>query len=175
MRLLDSLFRQSRGKQRARELNQFHEHHYADLVRRIASLLKAPRETTGNPVPQGLDTILDRAANEGLMRIARQSITEELNTLIANMREAIQLDPKEKQQYLNLALLVASKIAVRLDQYMKELGKEEISLIELPKNAREEIKQLKKEGYECLQEYQKRRGVITPEQQEALTGVLGEK
>jgi hypothetical protein len=120
-------------------------------------MMAGSQPTPADATPQGADAIMERAAQKALIRITRSEILKELNVLIKNMDEAIQLDPNECSQYLDMARLLGYAVALLMEQYMDELGKDEIALNELPINLREEIKQLKREGRECIELYKKRK------------------
>ena len=173
MSFLGKLFGKSKNKQRAEELRQFHREHYPGVVERIGALreMAASQPTSADTTPQETDAIMERTAKRGLIGMARSEILKELNTLIKNMNEAIQLDPNERSQYLDMAWLLGHAVVLLLEQHMDELGKDQIALIELPMNVREEIKQLKREGRECIELYKKRKGVITSKER-ALERIL---
>lgn len=162
------IFGKNENKQKAEELRQFHREHYPELLRKIGEVreMAASQSATSE-----LDAGMEGVAQKALAGVARIEVLKELNNFIKNMNEAIQLDPNEGTQYLDMAWLLGFSVMLLLEQHMDELGKDQIALIELPMNARNEIKQLKREGRECLEQFKKRKGVITAKE-EALEKVL---
>jgi hypothetical protein len=167
MSLINKLFGKNENKRRAEELRQFHIEHYPKLLAKIATrpTMDASQPPPGKATPQGTDAIIDHTVKKGSIGIARSEILKELNVLIKNMNETIRLDPNERSQYLDMAWLLGHTIVLLLEQHMDELGKNQIKLIELPIDAREEIKRLKREGRERFELYTKRKGVITSKEQ----------